>query len=170
MFQVAEGIKGVHILGVVQSKDALEDLLKICPINPQSRYVLIEVGMQKETVQDVLTGLGIVGTMAGAQYLHDAITFALEDHELIERITKLLYPQIAKVHNTTPSRIERAIRVAIERSWSLASIEYKKRICVLSLSLCINEFARIVISSFSPSVSARGSAGSTVGKLPSRSL
>ena len=51
MFQVAEGIKGVHILGVVQSKDALEDLLKICPINPQSRYVLIEVGMQKETVQ-----------------------------------------------------------------------------------------------------------------------
>lgn len=116
MFQVAEGIKGVHILGVVQSKDALEDLLKICPINPQSRYVLIEVGMQKETVQDVLTGLGIVGTMAGAQYLHDAITFALEDHELIERITKLLYPQIAKVHNTTPSRIERAIRVAIERS------------------------------------------------------
>lgn len=101
MFQVAEGIKGVHILGVVQSKDALEDLLKICPINPQSRYVLIEVGMQKETVQDVLTGLGIVGTMAGAQYLHDAITFALEDHELIERITKLLYPQIAKVHNTT---------------------------------------------------------------------
>lgn len=86
MFQVAEGIKGVHILGVVQSKDALEDLLKICPINPQSRYVLIE------------------------------------------RITKLLYPQIAKVHNTTPSRIERAIRVAIERSWSLASMEYKKRI------------------------------------------
>ena len=75
-----------------------------------------------------LTGLGIVGTMAGAQYLHDAITFALEDHELIERITKLLYPQIAKVHNTTPSRIERAIRVAIERSWSLASMEYKKRI------------------------------------------
>ena len=71
MFQVAEGIKGVHILGVVQSKDALEDLLKICPINPQSRYVLIEVGMQKETVQDVLTGLGIVGTMAGAQYLHE---------------------------------------------------------------------------------------------------
>ena len=36
MFQVAEGIKGVHILGVVQSKDALEDLLRICPINPQA--------------------------------------------------------------------------------------------------------------------------------------
>ena len=128
MFQVAEGIKGVHILGVVQSKDALESLLKTCPMNPKSRYVLIEVGMQKETVQDVLTGLGVLGTMAGAQYLHDAITIALEDHEMIERITKLMYPQIAKIHSTTPSRIERAIRVAIERSWPLASQEYKKSV------------------------------------------
>ena len=91
MFQVAEGIKGVHILGVVQSKDALEDLLKICPINPQSRYVLIEVGMQKETVQDVLTGLGIVGTMAGAQYLHDAITFALEDPKILSYWSHLCF-------------------------------------------------------------------------------
>ena len=126
MFQVADGIKGVHILGVVQSKEALESLLKACPMNPQIRYVLIEVGMQKETVQDVLTGLGILGTMAGAQYLHDAITLALEDREMIERITKLMYPQIAKIHDTTPSRIERAIRVAIERSWPLADREYKK--------------------------------------------
>lgn len=143
MFQVAEGIKGVHILGVVQSKDALEDLLKICPINPQSRYVLIEVGMQKETVQDVLTGLGIVGTMAGAQYLHDAITFALEDHELIERITKLLYPQIAKVHNTTPSRIERAIRVELNvhghwLAWNIknAYLERWHRSTVLGQRTC----------------------------------
>ena len=126
MFQVADGIKGVNILGVVQSKDALESLLRTCPMNPKSRYVLIEVGMQKETVQDVLTGLGILGTMAGAQYLHDAITIALEDYEMIERITKLMYPQIAKIHDTTPSRIERAIRVAIERSWPLADREYKK--------------------------------------------
>lgn len=128
MFQMAEGIKGVHILGVVQSRKALENLLKTCPMNPMSRYVLIEVGMQKETVQDVLTGLGILGTMAGAQYLHDAVTIALEDYEMIERITKLMYPQIAKLHNTTPSRVERAIRVAIERSWPLADPEYKRMI------------------------------------------
>lgn len=139
MFQVADGIKGVHILGVVQSKEALEGLLKTCPMNPKSRYVLIEVGMQKETVQDVLTGLGVLGTMAGAQYLHDAITFALEDHEMIERITKLMYPQIAKIHDTTPSRIERAIRVAIERSWPLASPEYKK--CIFG-EIAANDNAR----------------------------
>ena len=88
MFQVAEGIKGVHILGVVQSKDALEDLLKICPINPQSRYVLIEVGMQKETVQDVLTGLGIVGTMAGVEY------------------KKRIFGEMASVNSTRPTNMQ----------------------------------------------------------------
>lgn len=128
MFQVAEGIKGIHILGVFESREALEGLLNTCPINPNSRYVLIEVGLQKETVQDVLTGLGVQGTMTGAQYLHDAVTIAMEDHETIERITKLMYPQIAKIHNTTPSRIERAIRVAIERSWPVANEEYKRKI------------------------------------------
>lgn len=128
MFQVAEGIKGVHILGVFQSRDALDSILSTCPINPQSRYVLIEVGFQKETVQDVLTSLGVQGTMTGAQYLHDAVTIALEDHEMIERITKLMYPKIAKMHDATPSRVERAIRVAIERSWPIADKEYKRKV------------------------------------------
>ncbi len=126
MFQVADGIKGVHILGVVQNKNALESLLKTCPMNPKSRYVLIEVGMQKGTVQDVLTGLGILGTMSGAQYLHDAITLAIDDNEMLDSVTKVMYPQIARIYDTTPSHIERAIRVAIERSWPLADREYKK--------------------------------------------
>ena len=66
--------------------------------------------------------------MAGAQYLHDAITIAMENYEMIERITKLMYPQIAKIHGTTTSRVERAIRVAIEKSWEDADPEYRKKI------------------------------------------
>jgi len=128
MYQIAEGIKGVHILGVVESRDALERLLAVCPINPRSRYVLMEVGLGKETVQDVLTGLGISGTLIGAQYIHDAVTIALKDYETVERITKLMYPEIAKMHNTTASRVERAIRVAIEKSWSEADPEYRKKV------------------------------------------
>lgn len=128
MFQISEGIKGVHIMGVFESREALEGLLRTCPINPNSRYVLIEVGLQRETVQDVLAGLGVLGTMTGAQYLHDAVTIAMEDPETIERITKLMYPQIAKLHNITSSRVERAIRVAIERSWPVAGMEYKRRV------------------------------------------
>lgn len=128
MYQIAEGIRGVHILGVFESKEALERLLAVCPINPRSRYVLMEVGLERETVQDVLAGLGVNGTLIGAQYIHDAVTIALKDHETIERITKLMYPQIAKMYNTTASRVERAIRVAIEKSWSDADPEYRKKV------------------------------------------
>lgn len=128
MYQIAEGIKGVHILGVFENKESLESLLRACPINPRSRYVLMEVGLDRETVQDVLAALGVGGTMAGAQYLHDAITIAMENYEMIERITKLMYPQIAKIHGTTTSRVERAIRVAIEKSWEDADPEYRKKI------------------------------------------
>lgn len=128
MYQIAEGIKGVHIIGVFESRESLDRLLAACPINPKSRYVLMEVGLGGETVQDVLTGLGISGTLVGAQYIHDAVTIALKDYEMIERITKLMYPKIAKMHNTTSSRVERAIRVAIEKSWPEADLEYRKRV------------------------------------------
>ena len=128
MYQLVEGVNGVHILGVVQSRDAMENLLDICPINPFSRYVLIEVGMQKETVHDILKKLMVQFTQVGARYLHEAITIALEDPETIERITKLMYPRIAKLHKATPSRVERAIRVAIEKSWPIADLEYRKKI------------------------------------------
>ncbi len=128
MYQIAGGIKGVHIVGVFESREALEELLLAYPINPRSRYVLMEVGMESETVQDVLTGLGMYSTMTGARYVHDAVSIALKDPETIERITKLMYPKIAKMHNTTTSRVERAIRVAIEKSWPEADPEYRKKI------------------------------------------
>ncbi|MBQ8638653.1 MAG: sporulation initiation factor Spo0A C-terminal domain-containing protein [Lachnospiraceae bacterium] len=128
MFQISEGIKGVHIIGVFENRESLDRLLSTCPINPRSRYVLMEVGLDRETVQDVLAGLGISGTLAGAQYLHDAVTIAMDDFEMIERITKLMYPRIAKMHGTTATRVERAIRVAIEKSWNEADPEYRKKV------------------------------------------
>lgn len=126
MYQIAEGIRGVHILGVFQDRGALDKLLQRCPINPHSRYVLMEVCMEQETVQDVLSGLGVNGTMSGAQYLHDAVIIALKDQEAVERITKLMYPRIAKMYNSSASRVERAIRVAIEKSWDNAEPEFRK--------------------------------------------
>lgn len=126
MYQIAEGIRGIHILGVFQDRGSLDMLLSRCTINPRSRYVLMEVGMEKETVQDVLTGLGVRGTLTGAQYLHEAVTIGLDDCEAIERITKLMYPRIAKMHDTTPGRVERAMRVAIEKSWQEADPEFRK--------------------------------------------
>ncbi|MDO5403673.1 MAG: sporulation initiation factor Spo0A C-terminal domain-containing protein, partial [Eubacteriales bacterium] len=52
------------------------------------------------------------------QYLRDSIILAVKDNDIINCITKILYPTIAKKYKTTPSRVERAIRHAIEVAWN----------------------------------------------------
>ncbi|MBL4935956.1 sporulation initiation factor Spo0A C-terminal domain-containing protein [Clostridium sp. YIM B02515] len=53
----------------------------------------------------------------GYRFVKDAILMVLEDRELLSSITTVLYPDIVKIHNTTASRVERAIRHAIETTW-----------------------------------------------------
>ena len=57
------------------------------------------------------------------QYLRDAIMMSVDDSEMLNSITKILYPSIAKQHGTTPSRVERAIRHAIEVAWSRGKVD-----------------------------------------------
>ena len=59
----------------------------------------------------------------GYQYLRDAIMMSVDDKEMLNSITKILYPSIAKQHGTTPSRVERAIRHAIEVAWSRGKVD-----------------------------------------------
>lgn len=61
--------------------------------------------------------LGVPAHIKGYQYIRDAITMVIEDMDAINSITKVLYPTVAKHYNTTPSRVERAIRHAIEVAW-----------------------------------------------------
>ena len=59
----------------------------------------------------------------GYQYLREAIMMVVKDIDIINQITKQLYPEIATKYRTTPSRVERAIRHAIEVAWSRGQIE-----------------------------------------------
>ena len=59
----------------------------------------------------------------GYQYLREAILLTIEDMDIINAVTKVLYPTVAKKFNTTPSRVERAIRHAIEVAWDRGDIE-----------------------------------------------
>ena len=59
----------------------------------------------------------------GYQYLRDAILMSVEDMEMLSSITKILYPTIAKKYQTTSSRVERAIRHAIEVAWSRGKMD-----------------------------------------------
>lgn len=67
--------------------------------------------------------LGIPAHIKGYQYLRDAISMVVRDREMMEAVTKILYPEIAKKNYTSSSRVERAIRHAIEVAWGRGSLE-----------------------------------------------
>lgn len=61
--------------------------------------------------------------LRGYQYLREAIILTINDMDAINAVTKVLYPEVAKKFSTTPSRVERAIRHAIEVAWDRGDIE-----------------------------------------------
>ena len=69
-------------------------------------------------VTNIIHGVGVPAHIKGYQYLREAIIMVVNDIDVINQITKSLYPQIAQKFSTTPSRVERAIRHAIEVSWN----------------------------------------------------
>ena len=74
-------------------------------------------------VTNVIHEVGVPAHIKGYQYLREAIMMVTNDIEVINQITKQLYPDIAKKFNTTPSRVERAIRHAIEVAWGRGQTE-----------------------------------------------
>lgn len=74
-------------------------------------------------VTNIMHEIGVPAHIKGYQYLRDAIMMVVKDLDVINSITKQLYPSIARNFNTTPSRVERAIRHAIEVAWSRGQVE-----------------------------------------------
>ena len=74
-------------------------------------------------VTNIIHEIGVPAHIKGYQYLRDAIILSVNDLEMLNSITKILYPTIAKKHQTTPSRVERAIRHAIEVAWSRGKMD-----------------------------------------------
>ena len=74
-------------------------------------------------VSNMIKTIGVPAHIKGYQFLRDAIMWVIEDMEVINAVTKELYPGIAKKHKTTSSRVERAIRHAIEVSWQRGDID-----------------------------------------------
>ena len=77
----------------------------------------------EQDVTDMIHEIGVPAHIKGYQYLREAIIMSVEDPGMISSITKILYPIIAKKFQTTPSRVERAIRHAIEVAWSRGRME-----------------------------------------------
>lgn len=74
-------------------------------------------------VTKIIHQIGIPAHIKGYQYLRSAILMTIEDNEIINSVTKILYPSVAKKYATTTSRVERAIRHAIEVAWDRGDID-----------------------------------------------
>ena len=74
-------------------------------------------------VTEIIHEIGVPAHIKGYQYLRDAIVMSVNDMEMLNSITKILYPTIAKKYQTTSSRVERAIRHAIEVAWSRGKMD-----------------------------------------------
>lgn len=74
-------------------------------------------------VTEVIHELGVPAHIKGYHYLREAILSSLENKELLESVTKMLYPTVAKKFDTTSSRVERAIRHAIEIAWDRGNLD-----------------------------------------------
>ena len=83
------------------------------PVNPGLRV----------QVTEILHQIGVPAHIKGYHYLRDSILMAIEDPEIINAVTKQLYPSVAKRYNTTSSRVERAIRHAIEVAWDRGDVD-----------------------------------------------
>ena len=77
----------------------------------------------EQDVTDMIHEIGVPAHIKGYQYLREAIMMSVNDSEMMGSITKILYPTIAKKYQTTSSRVERAIRHAIEVAWNRGRME-----------------------------------------------
>ncbi|MDI3256625.1 MAG: sporulation transcription factor Spo0A [Kyrpidia sp.] len=74
-------------------------------------------------ITQIIHEIGVPAHIKGYQYLREAISMVYQDVEILGSITKILYPRIAEKYNTTPSRVERAIRHAIEVAWGRGNVD-----------------------------------------------
>lgn len=101
--------------------------------NKGTKYVTVHAPMQKGEpvemkVTNIIHDLGVPAHIKGYQYLREAIIISVENEEIINAITKTMYPLLAKKYKTTPSRVERAIRHAIEVAWNRGEIAMHDKI------------------------------------------
>lgn len=109
-FDPAELLERIHQLTDGRGTGMLTDHLPEYQVHESPKSL-------EERVTEILHELGVPAHIRGYQYLRDAIILTVENKEVLHSITKVLYPAVSRMNNTTPSRVERSIRHAVEISW-----------------------------------------------------
>ena len=116
---------GSLAIDIEKAMGAPERIREIVAVDRQSKSAAQKKGEVniEAMVTSIIHEIGVPAHIKGYQYLREAIMIAVDDMDVINAITKVLYPQVAKAFSTTPSRVERAIRHAIEVAWDRGDLE-----------------------------------------------
>ena len=111
----------------VEPETVYKRMLDMLEETSNLRQIPYSVGSAPQTLDEKITSvflsIGIPAHIKGYQYLREAIRMVYSEPELINRITKALYPGIGKTFSTSSSKVERAIRHAIEVAWDRGDVE-----------------------------------------------
>lgn len=89
----------------------------------EERKTAVSQAQLELMVTDIIHQIGVPAHIKGYHYVRESIMLAVQTPEIINSVTKTLYPSVAKRYNTTPSRVERAIRHAIEVAWDRGDVD-----------------------------------------------
>jgi len=104
----------VLVTRIRQLADGFNVAQYVSPVKPRNLDI---------AVTNIIHEMGVPAHIKGYHYLRDAILMVISEINLLGAVTKELYPMIAQKYNTTPSRVERAIRHAIELAWDRGNVE-----------------------------------------------
>ncbi len=107
---------------------------------PTTKAPAAEIPMRRNMsleseITNLIHEIGVPAHIKGYQYLREAILIAVDDMDILNAVTKQLYPAIAQKYDTTPSRVERAIRHAIEVAWSRGKMDTIEKLFSYSISI-----------------------------------
>ena len=117
-----------YFLKPIDINTMAERIIKLSGWRNESSPVVVKDNVVSDTeleimITDIIHQIGVPAHIKGYHYLREAIKLSVKNDEIINSVTKLLYPTVAKKHNTTSSRVERAIRHAIEVAWDRGDID-----------------------------------------------
>ena len=120
--EVMDAGASYFVISPFDKSELLERIFEFCALSGRTGTTG-ELSSLKVQITEILHQIGVPAHIKGYHYLRDAIIMAVEDPEIINAVTKQLYPGVAKRYETTSSRVERAIRHAIEVAWDRGDVD-----------------------------------------------
>ena len=127
-YEIPDLIRKIHFIRNYQPDYSLNDQLQKTMGRSQNQHL-------EGTITQLLHELGVPANLKGYQYLRCAIMQTYRDMDLLGKVTKTLYPKIAMEFQTTPSRVERGIRHAIEVAWNRGNAHVIHKIFGYTISM-----------------------------------